>query len=157
MTITDVTYSGVTQAVAEAVIETYHENPTGDLPRMVLEKARAGDPRLHGYFEWDGTVAGEAYRLVQAGQIVRRVKVSVIPAPDKPPVLVRALIARCDLPSEEENQPGSYIATMELVGQTAYEASVIDSIRRDLLRLQRKYENTALLFALAEEVFAGKE
>ena len=46
---------------------------------------------------------------------------------------------------------------MELVGQTAYEASVIDSIRRDLLRLQRKYENTALLFALAEEVFAGKE
>ena len=71
--------------------------------------------------------------------------------------LVRALIARCDLPSEEENQPGSYIATMELVGQTAYEASVIDSIRRDLLRLQRKYENTALLFALAEEVFAGKE
>ena len=38
MTITDVTYSGVTQAVAEAVIETYHENPTGDLPRMVLVK-----------------------------------------------------------------------------------------------------------------------
>ena len=94
-------------------------------------------------------MAGEAYRLVQAGQIVRRVKVSVIPAPDKPPVLVRALIARCDLPSEEANQPGSYIATTELVGQTAYEARVTASIRRDLLRVQRKSGHPTSLFALA--------
>ncbi len=154
MSVTTYSYSGVSQDVAEAVIEAYHENPEGDLPRQVLEKARQGDPRLRGYFEWDDSVAAEEYRLVQARQIVRRVKVSVIPAPDAKPVLVRALISRRELP--EDGQSGSYMAIEEIVGRTTYEASVVDSIKRDLLRLERKYQNTALLFSVAEELF-GEE
>lgn len=155
MTSTDIAVSGVPQEVAAAIREAYVEEDGQRLPELVLAKAEAGDERLRGYFEWDDTAAGRAYRLEQAAQLVRRVKVTVLRSSDEPPIKVRAYIARKELPSEEENiEAGSYIAIEQVAGRTAYEASVQDSIKRDLLRLERKYRDTNLLFAMAEEVFA---
>lgn len=151
---TEVQVSGVPQAVAEAIREAYDLEDGQRLAEHVLAKAEAGDPRLRGYFEWDDDKAGAAYRLQQAGALVRRVKVTVIREPELPPVQVRAYVARRELTSEAENiEPGGFVAIEAVAGRTAYEASVQDSIRRDLLRLQRKYDNTATLFELAAEVF----
>ena len=153
MTAADVAVCGVPQEVAAAVTEAYHEAPTGNLPARVLAKAEAGDERLRGYFEWDDTIAGRAYRLTQAASLVRRVKVTVLRSPEQPPVTVRAFIARKELPAEASPEPGAYVAIEEVAGRTAYEASVADSIRRDLLRLERKYRDTNLIFQMAREVF----
>ncbi len=154
MTSSDVAISGVPQEVAAAIREAYIEEDGQRLPELVLAKAEAGDKRLRGYFEWDDTAAGRAYRLDQAAQLVRRVKVTVLRSADEPPIKVRAYIARKELPSTEENvEAGAYIAIERVAGQTAYEASVADSIKRDLLRLERKYRDTSMLFAMAEEVF----
>ena len=156
MTSTDVAISGVPQEVAAAIREAYTEEDGQRLPELVLAKAEAGDERLRGYFEWDDTAAGRAHRLEQAAQLVRRVKVTVLRAADEAPIKVRAYIARKELPSTEENiEPGAYIAIERVAGQTAYEASVADSIKRDLLRLERKYRDTNLIFAMAEEVFGN--
>ena len=154
MSTTDVAISGVPQEVAAAIREAYAEEDGQRLPELVLAKAEAGDKRLRGYFEWDDTAAGRAYRLDQAAQLVRRVKVTVLRSADEPPIKVRAYIARKELPSTEENiEAGAYIAIERVAGQTAYEASVAESIKRDLLRLERKYQDTSMLFAMAEEVF----
>ncbi len=154
MTTTDIAISGVPQEVAAAIREAYIEADGQRLPELVLAKAEAGDKRLRGYFEWDDTTAGRAYRLEQAAQLVRRVKVTVLRSPDEPPIKVRAYIARKELPAEADSvEPGAYIAIERVAGQTAYEASVQDAIRRDLLRLERKYRDTNLLFSMAEEVF----
>ena len=154
MTSSDVAISGVPQEVAAAIREAYIEEDGQRLPELVLAKAEAGDNRLRGYFEWDDTAAGRAYRLDQAAQLVRRVKVTVLRSADEPPLKVRAYIARKELPSTEENiEAGAYIAIERVAGQTAYEASVADSIKRDLQRLERKYRDTSLLFSMAEEVF----
>ena len=156
MTSSDVAISGVPQEVAAAIREAYIEEDGQRLPELVLAKAEAGDERLRGYFEWDDTAAGRAYRLDQAAQLVRRVKVTVLRSADEPPIKVRAYIARKELPSTEENiEAGAYIAIERVAGQTAYEASVQDSIKRDLHRLERKYRDTSMLFALAEEVFGS--
>ncbi len=156
MTATDVVISGVPQEVAAAIREAYTEEDGQRLPELVLAKAEAGDERLRGYFEWDDTAAGRAYRLEQAAQLVRRVKVTVLRSADEAPIKVRAYIARKELPSSEENiGSGSYIAIERVAGQTAYEASVAESIKRDLLRLERKYRDTSMLFAMAEEVFGN--
>lgn len=154
MTSSDVAISGVPQEVAAAIREAYIQEDGQRLPELVLAKAEAGDDRLRGYFEWDDSAAGHAYRLEQAAQLVRRVKVTVLRSPDEPPIKVRAYIARKELPATEETiEPGAYIAIERVAGQTAYEASVQDAIRRDLLRLERKYRDTNLLFSMAEEVF----
>lgn len=154
MTSSDVAISGVPQEVAAAIREAYIQEDGQRLPELVLAKAEAGDERLRGYFEWDDSTAGHAYRLEQAAQLVRRVKVTVLRSPDEPPIKVRVYIARKELPAEESTiEPGAYIAIERVAGQTAYEASVQDAIRRDLLRLERKYRDTNLLFSMAEEVF----
>ena len=40
-------------------------------PANVLEKARNKKTELHKCFEWDDSVAGEKYRLIQARQIIQ--------------------------------------------------------------------------------------
>ena len=45
-------------------------------PATVLDDARPADSPLHNRFEWDDSVAGEKYRLGQAGELIRSVRVS---------------------------------------------------------------------------------
>lgn len=40
-------------------------------PQLVVDEARPKDAPLHDRFEWDNKVAGEAYRRVQAQQLIR--------------------------------------------------------------------------------------
>lgn len=40
-------------------------------PENVLKKAKNKKTELHKCFEWDNTVAGEKYRLIQARQIIQ--------------------------------------------------------------------------------------
>lgn len=40
-------------------------------PENVLEKARDDETELHKCFEWDDSVAGEKYRIIQARDIIR--------------------------------------------------------------------------------------
>jgi len=146
--------SGVPSTVAERLKAIYsaHDDLT---ERAVLDDARKKTSPLHGYFEWDDSSAAESYRLAQAASLIRRVKVTVIPAPDSDPIRVRAYIARRELTASAENiEPGSYIAIEDVAGHTAYEMSVRDSIKRDLVRIKRKYDDTQALFDVAAEVFA---
>lgn len=147
--------SGVPTVVAERLSGIYREH--SDLnERAVLEDARSDDSPLHGYFEWDDGVAAEAHRLTQAASLIRRVKVTVIAAPEAEPIRVRAYIARRELTASAENiEPGSYIAIEDVAGRTSYEVSVRESIKRDLVRLRRKYDDTGALFDLAAEVFTA--
>jgi len=43
----------------------------------VVEAAKNKKHVLHDYFEWDDTVAGHLYRLEQAAQLIREVKIEV--------------------------------------------------------------------------------
>lgn len=47
-------------------------------PVDVLDEARDDAHPLHGRFEWDDAVAGEKYRLVQAHELIRSVKVRYV-------------------------------------------------------------------------------
>lgn len=153
----EIQVTGVPSQVAEAIREAYDLEQGQRLAEHVLAMAEAGDERLRGYFEWDDTKAARTLRVMQAAMLVRRVKVTVLREPESPPVQVRAYIARRELTAEAENiEPGGYIAIEQVAGRTAYEASVQDSIRRDLERLRRKYDNTASLFEVAAEVFGAE-
>jgi hypothetical protein len=46
-------------------------------PRRVLDVARNEKSPLHNLFEWDDSAAAENYRLLQAGQMIVRIKVQI--------------------------------------------------------------------------------
>jgi hypothetical protein len=48
------------------------------LPADVVNAARDEDSVLHSHFQWNDTIAGEKYRLSQARQLIRLVRVDVI-------------------------------------------------------------------------------
>lgn len=61
-------------------------------PEAVVDAARDQTSPLHDQFEWDDSVAGEAYRLQQARALIKRVTVSVTRADQtvvRAPVFVR--------------------------------------------------------------------
>lgn len=149
--------SGVPQVVAERLQSLCEKR--GDLrERDVLNDARRKTSPLHAYFEWDDSVAAEAHRLTQAAALIRRVKVTVLRDEQSEPIAVRAYIARRELSSTVEDvEPGAYLPIERVAGQTAYEMTVMDSMRRDVLRLKRRYDNHESLFTIAREVFGGDE
>lgn len=54
-------------------------------PKEVVDDARPEDADLHPVFEWDDAEAGEKYRITQAQQLIRSIRV-VAPAEEgKPP------------------------------------------------------------------------
>ena len=64
----------------ERVVEelTKLQNQYGQLaPEVVVDAAKDTDSPLHNYFEWSDDVAGHAYRLDQARQLIRSVKVEL--------------------------------------------------------------------------------
>lgn len=64
------------QAVADILKELEVDNRIE--PQAVVDKARSPDSPLYSFFEWDDTKAAAQHRLLQARQLIRRVKVEVI-------------------------------------------------------------------------------
>ena len=148
--------SGVNQDVAQRLRALYVAAGNDLREQDVLNDARSKKSPLHSYFEWDDSKAAEAHRLEQAAALIRRVKVEVIVAEDKPPIKVRAYISRSELAaSATPSEPGSYVAIEQIAGQTAHEAQLRESMQRDLERMRRKYTNTDMFLELAQEVFAA--
>lgn len=60
-------------------LQTILKNNGGFLtPEKVLEYAKNEKTYLHTQFCWDDNIAGEKYRLLQAGNIIRSVKVHIV-------------------------------------------------------------------------------
>lgn len=126
--------------------------PSGELSAHdVLDDARDPSSPLHSRFEWDDSVAGEEYRLGQARDLIRRVKVTIIPAKKSEPIIVRAYIAKKDV--DAGSTSGTYLPIEQVAGKTQYEIDVQARMRKDLEQLSRKYKDHELLFSIAEEIF----
>lgn len=63
-------------------------------PQVVVDEARDPAHPLHSRFEWDDTVAGEAYRRQQARELIRSAKIVYKEADDNgPEQSVRAFVS----------------------------------------------------------------
>ena len=62
------------------------------LPGRVVEVAKNENSEMHNYFEWDDTIAGEKYRIIQAGRIVQNLKVTIVKSEIAEPIHVRAFV-----------------------------------------------------------------
>jgi len=150
---------GVPKAVAEAVREVYLETGGNDMVAAVLDRAQDPMSALHTYFEWDDDAAARAYRLSQATDLIRRVKVRIIRPDAAEPIRVRAYVSNRELPADSpgDTLPGSYTAIEEISGGTAAELMLLASIERDVQRLRQKYRSVTDFIEVASELLSTPE
>jgi len=109
----------------------------------VLERATSLTNPLHAYFEWDDTVAGHEYRLVQARQLIRRVRIEV-PA-KRHPDRTEHLRAYVKVPG------ASWRHIDDVANDPVTVKLVLNQMRRDWLNMKKKYEDYAEFWGMVIE------
>lgn len=118
----------------DVLTEIYRER--GELtPQLVVNEARDPAHQLHSRFEWDDTIAGEAYRQVQAAEIIRSVKLVYSETPKGGRKYVRAFSSL----NQTENTAKGYVPTEELVRDDISRRLLLQQLKRDIETLKRKY------------------
>lgn len=103
---------------------------------IVLEEARDPGHPLHTRFEWDDTVAAERYRLDQAGELIRRVKIVYKAATRRAgPKSIRAY--------HSVNDPGgrSFQPVEKVIENPLMLKMVLAEMERDWKQLKERYSH----------------
>lgn len=112
-------------------------------PADVVDEARNPDSILHRAFEWDDSVAAEAYRIQQAKELIR-VQVVVIENRQEP---VRAFVSL----SRDRLTDGGYRITADVLNDRDLYREMLLDAADELRSFQRKYNRITEL----SEVFAA--
>lgn len=111
---------------------------TGDLtPENVVDVAADPAHPLHSRFEWDDTVAGERWRISQAGELIRRVKIVYTDEPEREPRKARAFFSSAY--AKPDAPKGSYSPTTEIMENPVHRRMLLAQCKRELDDFTRKY------------------
>jgi hypothetical protein len=102
------------------------------LAAQVVDFARNPETALHGYFEWDDSLAAEKYRLAQARALIR-VAVVVEPTTSE---AVRAYVSL----SSDRQAGGGYRAIAEVLSDEILKETLLADALKDLTVFTRKYD-----------------
>lgn len=115
-------------------------------PAIVVDEARDAEHPLHDRFEWDNTIAGEAWRRAQAHELIRSVRVVYKKADERAPEKsVRAFHA---VRLEEE-----YVyETAEAVVEDEFLVRlVLADMEREWTALKRRYDDFEEFWTLVKK------
>lgn len=116
-------------------------------PEEVVERARAPESPLHGWFEWDDDEAAQKYRIHQARNLIR-VNVTYLQTLGRS-VPYRVFVSL----SPDRSAAGGYRVTTDVLRDDAARAIMLADALRELRAIQFKYRNLREL----ERVFAEIE
>jgi hypothetical protein len=97
---------------------------------------------LHDRFEWDNKVAGHRYRVIQADELIRTVKITAVDSEELRPV--RAFVS---VPRPEGRQ---YEPTTEVAEDPVAKALVLQEMKREWFAFKRRYEHMAEFMQLLQ-------
>lgn len=103
-------------------------------PDDVVDVARDKSHPLHGRFEWDDQMAGEAYRRIQAAELIRSVRISYTESPEGEERSVRGWSALTDAPDRRGYEP-----TEELLRDEFTAKLLLRQAERELKAFKKKY------------------
>jgi hypothetical protein len=104
--------------------------------RGVVDVARDPGHPLHARFEWDDSVAGDKYREIQAGELIRSVRV-VDKTAEEAPCSVRAFH------SVPQGSGRSYKPIEEIMDDPVTREIVLREAEREWHELHRRYQHLA--------------
>lgn len=109
-------------------------------PQLVVDEARPKDAPLHDRFEWDNKVAGEAYRRVQAQQLIRSVRIEYTSEPAGERKFIRGFHS---LRESGDTERDGYAPTEEIVQDELSTRILLRQCEREIADLKRKYGHLA--------------
>lgn len=112
-------------------------------PAIVVDEARDQHHPLHHRFEWDDELAGEAYRRVQAAQLIRSVKIAYADAPNGGQKRVRGFLPVRRQQDDELEQHTTYQPTEEVLQDPFQRALVLREFDREWRRFKARYGHLA--------------
>jgi hypothetical protein len=107
-------------------------------PEQVLTAAKPKSSPLHQHFQWDDSEAAKQYRLMQAGQLIRRVRITYAPNEDRS-FRVRAYVNVIPEVAEDESQRGHYVPFETAMSIPNYREQLLANARRDAETFKSKY------------------
>lgn len=119
-------------------------------PKLVVDAARSEDSPLHDSFEWDDTVAGEAWRREQARKIIMSVEVSYVRG-DGTKSRMRQYYA-----VKRENVY-NYETPEEISSDPISREILLSSMERDWKELENRYHDLEEFWDLVEETTKTKQ
>jgi hypothetical protein len=127
-------------------LEIIREQNGGKLsPEAVVKYAENKKTALHEKFIWDNTEAAKKYRLLQAGQVIRSVTVTVLEnEKTNRRIHVRAYAS---LPCDRSSDTGSYRHIKEVISEDQLRIQYIDSINDDIAALREKLKKVSIMAA----------
>lgn len=117
-----------------ATLTAIHEEHGALNPVLLVELAADPNHPLHDRFEWDDTEAAQRWRLEQAGQLLRVVKLPM--TPDRPRDL-RAFVAI----KGAESHRSEYIPTEAAMSNEFTRRLVLADMEREWKSLRRRYQH----------------
>jgi hypothetical protein len=109
-------------------------------PQIVVDEARPVDAPLHDRFEWDNDVAGEKYRLVQAAQLIRAVRIEYTTPGSEEKKFIRAFSS---LHESSDGEQEGYAPTEVILENEITRRILLRNMDRDIRALKTKYGHLA--------------
>lgn len=142
---TKATKQDFTQAAFEALIAKHDGHIS---PALLVEEARHPSSPFHEYFTWDDEEAGEQYRLIQAGQLIRKWKGSVIRINSDTKTIKIESMRRVQSPQGQRTKGGaSYQTVEEIMADPVKREDMLRTVLKELSAYRKRY---AELIALAD-------
>lgn len=133
----------------ESLTRVYVER--GELtPRSVVDDARPPEADLHHRFEWDDSIAGEEYRLVQARELIRSVRITYTPPDTVEPRSVRAFSS---VRGQDPDHQG-YRPTEDVLQDDFSRKLLLKQCQREIADLQRRYGHLSEFAQMLREAIA---
>jgi hypothetical protein len=128
----------------ELLLEIREANDGTLTAQAVVDAARPPDHPLHQHFEWDEEKAAEKYRVQQARQLIRIVKLQYI---DKRGEVQRMRVFH-SVPDPESVSGRSYVPLEEIERSEVMTAQLRRSMEIDWRNLHRRYRQFAEFAAM---------
>ncbi len=121
------------QKIGEALQAIANKNNGRLIPESVEEAAKAKSHALHPFFEWNDTVAARAYRIDQARQLIRLIRVEDDTAEDPPHAFL----------SVNDGEGICYRSLGDIQQSTNLQMAIMRAAKRDLEAFTRRYKSLA--------------
>jgi len=148
---TEISNRDVNSEVIRQTLESIAYANNGYLkPELVVEAASDPMSPIHDRFEWDDTEAARYYRNVQAGVLIRTIKIHIVrkPVEASQPVLIETTRAFQSLPSDRSHDPethGSFQPVEKIMTDPEKRQELLATALKELAAYRKRYSNIAEL------------
>lgn len=114
-------------------------------PAHVVQAARDPASVLHSEFLWDDDEAADAYRIAQAGALIRRVKFTIVRQGAGPSLIqIHTTRAYQSRPSQRTAEAG-YESVEQIMADPAKRGELIDQVMKELAAYRKRYADLMAL------------